>query len=48
MLELIASGRVRPQDLIGRVIGLEEAADALIGLDEPTGAGLTVVRLESA
>lgn len=45
MLDLIASGRVRPEALIGRVIGLDEASDALIGLDESSSTGMTVVTI---
>ena len=46
MLELVASGRLRPDRLVGRVIGLEEAATALAHLDHPSASvGMTVVDL---
>jgi alcohol dehydrogenase len=45
MLGLIADGTLRPADLVGRVIGLEEAGAALAAMDQPSTAGMTVVRL---
>lgn len=46
MLELIAAGRVRPADLVGRVITLAEAPAALAAMDAPpTAGGMTVVDL---
>lgn len=45
MLDLITSGRARPQELVGRVIGLDEASEALIGLDESPMTGMTVVTI---
>ncbi len=45
LLEQVADGSLRPQDLVGRVIGLDEAAAALAALDrEAAYAGMTVVR----
>ena len=47
MLDLVASGAVRPERLIGAVIGLAEAGAALAAMSRPaTTAGVTVVRLE--
>ncbi len=47
LLELVGSGAVRPDLLVGRVIGLEEAGAALAAMSQPaTRAGITVVRLE--
>jgi alcohol dehydrogenase len=43
MLALIEEGRLRPQELIERVIGLEEAARVLPSLDTATPAGMTMV-----
>jgi alcohol dehydrogenase len=43
MLALIASGHLRPQDLIERVIGLHEAAALLPVLDRASPAGMTVI-----
>lgn len=43
MLALIESGGLRPQDLIERVIGLEEAAAALPAFDRASPAGITVI-----
>jgi alcohol dehydrogenase len=43
MLALISSGDLRPQDLIERVIGLEEAAALLPAFDRASPAGMTVI-----
>lgn len=44
MLDFVASGAVDPDRLVGAVIGLEDAGDALVALDAPTpGHGITVV-----
>jgi D-arabinose 1-dehydrogenase-like Zn-dependent alcohol dehydrogenase len=47
MLALVASGAVRLSDLVGAVIGLDEAPAALMAMDQPSGAasGITVVDL---
>ena len=46
LLALVTSGAVRPERLVSRVIGLDEAGAALAALsDPPTSAGMTVVRL---
>lgn len=46
MLEMIADGRLRPDLLVGEVIGLEEAGEALATMDRPGArAGMTVVGL---
>jgi D-arabinose 1-dehydrogenase-like Zn-dependent alcohol dehydrogenase len=46
MLELVAAGTLRPELLVGRVVGLDEAGAALAAMDgEPTTGGMTVVRL---
>ncbi len=46
MLELVASGVLRPDRLVGRVVGLHEAGPALAAMSSPaTSAGMTVVRL---
>jgi D-arabinose 1-dehydrogenase-like Zn-dependent alcohol dehydrogenase len=46
MLGLVAAGRLRPELLVGRVIGLDEAGAALAAMDRPSeSAGLTVVRV---
>ena len=47
MLDLVASGALRPDLLVGSVIGLEDAGAALAAMSRPaTSAGVTVVRLE--
>jgi D-arabinose 1-dehydrogenase-like Zn-dependent alcohol dehydrogenase len=47
MLDLVASGSVRPDRLVGSVIGLRDAGAALAAMSRPaTTAGVTVVRLE--
>ena len=43
MLNLIASGKLRPDLLIGRTIALHEAPAALAALDNFSGAGVTVI-----
>ncbi|MBF4562519.1 zinc-dependent alcohol dehydrogenase family protein [Microbacterium sp. VKM Ac-2870] len=43
MLDLIAAGRLRPQDLIERTISLDEAATELPQLDRSTPAGMTMI-----
>ncbi|MFC0645056.1 alcohol dehydrogenase catalytic domain-containing protein [Cellulomonas phragmiteti] len=43
MLAAIAAGRLAPATLVGRTIGLEDAAAALAGLPSAGGAGMTVV-----
>jgi alcohol dehydrogenase len=43
MLALIESGRVRPERLVGRTIGLDEAPAALAAMDRFSGAGVTVI-----
>lgn len=44
MLALIASGALRPQDLIEREIGFDEAAALLPGFDSADVAGITIIR----
>ena len=46
MLSLIEDGTLRPADLVGLVIGLEEAGAALAAMDHPSAAGMTVVTLD--
>ncbi|PMP77274.1 MAG: alcohol dehydrogenase, partial [Chloroflexus aggregans] len=43
MLDLIQSGKVQPQRLIGRTIRLDETPAALVDLDSFRGAGVTVI-----
>jgi alcohol dehydrogenase len=43
MLEMIAAGRLQPEQLIGRTIGLDEATDVLVAMDSFTGTGVTVI-----
>lgn len=43
MLDLVASGVLRPQDLVERVVGLDDAARLLPGLRDAPRAGMTVV-----
>jgi len=43
MLDLIAAGRLRPQDLIERTISLEDAAALLPAFDRATPAGMTMI-----
>ena len=43
LLELVAAGRLRPAELVGRVVGLDEAGAALAAMDGPAEPGVTVV-----
>jgi len=46
MLDLVADGSLRPDLLLGRVIGLEDAGRALASMDQPpANAGITVIQL---
>jgi alcohol dehydrogenase len=45
MLELVVSGVLRPDRLVGSVIGLDGAADALTAMDSNAGNGMTVIAL---
>jgi len=46
LLDLVASGRLDPRRLVGRVVGLEDAGAALAAMSGPAQtAGMTVVRL---
>lgn len=46
MLSFVASGAVRPDRLVGEVIGLEDAGAALAAMSMPTqGHGVTVIRM---
>jgi alcohol dehydrogenase len=44
MMELVASGALRPDLLVARTIGLAEAADALAEMDRSTAAGMTMIK----
>jgi D-arabinose 1-dehydrogenase-like Zn-dependent alcohol dehydrogenase len=47
MLAMVADGRLRPELLVGAVIGLSEAPAALVAMDyPPTSAGMTVVSMD--
>lgn len=47
MLDLVASGALRPDRLVGTVIGLGDAGAALAAMSRPaTTAGVTVIRLD--
>jgi alcohol dehydrogenase len=46
LLSLVESGALRPDRLVGRLIGLEDAPAALAAMSEPAGTpGMTVVRV---
>jgi alcohol dehydrogenase len=46
MLALVADQTLRPDLLIGEVIGLEDAGAALATMDQPSpSAGMTVIEL---
>ena len=44
MLDLVASGRLRPQDLVGRTVGFPEAARLLETADSAPPVGIAVLR----
>ncbi|PWC08174.1 zinc-binding dehydrogenase [Mycetocola zhujimingii] len=45
MLELVASGRLRPQDLVTRTIGLDEVPAAMLAMSQgQSPAGVTIIR----
>jgi D-arabinose 1-dehydrogenase-like Zn-dependent alcohol dehydrogenase len=47
LLQLVESGALRPDLLVGRVIGLEEAGGALAAMSRPAvTSGMTVVRID--
>ena len=43
MLAMIADGKLKPQQLIGREISLEEAIPALVAMDRATDLGISVI-----
>jgi alcohol dehydrogenase len=45
MLEMIRSGRLQPQMLIGKIIGLGDAPAALMAMDKFAGTGISVIKL---
>jgi alcohol dehydrogenase len=45
MLEMIRCGKLAPQKLIGRTIGLEDAPAALMAMDKFAGTGITIITL---
>jgi alcohol dehydrogenase len=49
MLAQVASGRLRPDLLVGRVVGLDQAGSELAAMaGRPAAAGLTMVRVDPA
>jgi D-arabinose 1-dehydrogenase-like Zn-dependent alcohol dehydrogenase len=49
LLSLVADGTLRPELLVGKVIGLADAPAALAAMDHPpTSAGMTVIALDEA
>ena len=46
MLQMVASGTLRPDLLVGKVIGLADAGEALAAMDGPAAvAGMTVIEI---
>jgi alcohol dehydrogenase len=43
MLEMISSGRLHPEKLVGRTISLDQAAEALVQMDSFSETGVAVV-----
>lgn len=48
MLAMVADGRLRPDRLVGSVIGLADAGAALAALDGTPSVGMTVVTIDAA
>ena len=44
MVELVLAGKLRPQDLVTRTIGLEDAPAALMEMSDHTRPGMTIIR----
>lgn len=47
MMEMVSAGRLQPEKLVGRRIGLNEAAEALVRMDRFDETGVTVIDLAS-
>ncbi len=47
LLDHVASGRLRPELLVGAVVEFEQATGALAALDAPSGPGMTVLRIRA-
>ena len=45
LLDLIAAGVLHPEKLVGSVIGLDDAGEALAAMDAETGPGMTVIEI---
>jgi alcohol dehydrogenase len=45
MFEMIKSGRLKPEMLVGKTIPLEEAPEALINMNKFENVGVTVIKL---
>ena len=43
VLRLVAQGKLRPQELIAREVGLEEGARAIMEMDKGSPLGMTMV-----
>jgi alcohol dehydrogenase len=43
MLEMISTGKLQPQKLIGKRISLEESLDELVNMNNFAGIGITVI-----
>ena len=43
MIQMMMSGKLKPEKLLGRTISLEQSIDALVTMDSSTQAGVTVV-----
>jgi alcohol dehydrogenase len=45
LLQLIETGALRPEKLIGSIIGLDQAGEAIAAMDSGTANGITVIEL---
>jgi alcohol dehydrogenase len=46
MLEMITSGRLQPQHLIGKTVSLERSMTELVGMNTFSGTGVTVIDMQ--
>jgi len=43
MMDMISAGRLSPEKLIGRTIGLDESIEALVSMSEFRSNGVTII-----
>jgi alcohol dehydrogenase len=45
MLEMILTGQLQPEKLVGRIINLDESVTTLTGMDRDISSGVTIITL---